>query len=265
MNKNYNKKPKNKNNSFDNKKSNQTKFRQESKVDNIIKICGKNSVLDAYNNGFKFDLIRLAHSDNKKYFNDDIKIEIVDKSFLDSETRENHQGFVAYTKPSSINYQGVEYLIKHNPKVILVLDHIQDPHNLGAIIRTANAAGVKHIILPKDNCADLNATAIKISSGGFVGMNFYKVNSLSATLTKLKKSGYWVYATTLNPQALPHIKVTYNTPLIIVVGNEGDGVSKSVLSVTDQSVYIEQFGSVQSLNVSVATGIVLFDAINKLD
>ncbi|QKT05522.1 23S rRNA (guanosine(2251)-2'-O)-methyltransferase RlmB [Mycoplasma sp. OR1901] len=225
-------------------------------------VCGKNSVIDAYNNNQKIKLIYISKKENLKYFNKHrVDIKVVDHIFLNSLTKENHQGFIAVLP--GINYLDIANLIKNKPENVLVLDKIQDPHNLGAIIRTANAAGIKDIILPKTNAAQLDSTALKISSGGYVGINFYRVNSISAALTKIRKSGYWIYSTTLNEKAVPHTKVNYNSPTVIVVGNEGAGISKSVASVSDEFVYINQFGTVQSLNVSVATGIILFDLINK--
>ncbi|WP_406614362.1 23S rRNA (guanosine(2251)-2'-O)-methyltransferase RlmB [Mycoplasma corogypsi] len=225
-------------------------------------MCGKNSVIEAIDNGVKIKKLYLAKQEHLKLFSGlKCQIEVLPTHLLNALTNENHQGFIAEIEPLSI--YDIDYLIKVKPDNILVLDHIQDPHNLGAIIRTANAAGIKDIILPKEKCAELNSTVLKISSGGFVGMRFYKVSSLSATITKLKKHDYWAYATTLDKNALPHTKVSYNKPSILIMGNEGEGVSKSVLSVTDQTIYIEQFGTVQSLNVSVATGIMLFDLINK--
>ncbi|WP_117275002.1 23S rRNA (guanosine(2251)-2'-O)-methyltransferase RlmB [Mycoplasmopsis edwardii] len=227
-------------------------------------VCGKNSVIDAYNSDIKIKKILISNKENMKMFdNKKVLVEVKDNAFLNKLTNDNHQGFVALIE--ELAYRDIEYLIKNKPNIVLVLDKIQDPHNLGAILRTANASGVKHIIFPKEHSASINSTSLKVSSGGFVGMNFYRVNSLSATITKLKKAGYWIYATALDEQAVPHTKVNYNDPTVIVVGNEGDGVSKSVLSVSDTKVYINQRGSVQSLNVSVATGIILFDYLAKYE
>ncbi|MEA4206298.1 23S rRNA (guanosine(2251)-2'-O)-methyltransferase RlmB [Mycoplasma sp. 1199] len=237
------------------------------KVGELI-VYGKNSVIDCVNNKLDISEIHLTDEGSLKYFKDDntlrgIKIVITDKKTLDEETKENHQGFKAILK--SVNYKGLDDLwrLHKDNSPILVLDKIQDPHNFGAIIRTANAGGIKHIIFPKDNAAVINSTVLKVSSGGFVNMNFYRVNSLNAALTQLKKRGYWVYSTVLDEKALPYTTVEYDRPTILVVGNEGDGVSKSVLSVTDQTIYIPQRGNVQSLNVSVATGIIVFDALTK--
>ncbi|UUD35855.1 23S rRNA (guanosine(2251)-2'-O)-methyltransferase RlmB [Mycoplasmopsis citelli] len=227
-------------------------------------ISGKNSVIEAYSNNLPILKILLSKKENTVLFKDKkIAIEIVDQQKLNSITKENHQGFVAFLK--EINYGDINQLIKKQPKGVLILDKIQDPHNFGAIIRSANAAGIKDIIFPKENSCDINATVLKISSGGFVNMTFYKVNSISATITKLKKAGFWAYATNLNPDSISHSQVNYNTPALLIIGNEGSGISKSVLSVCDQSIYIKQYGSVQSLNASVAAGIILFDFATKIN
>ncbi|WP_027121054.1 23S rRNA (guanosine(2251)-2'-O)-methyltransferase RlmB [Mycoplasma leonicaptivi] len=221
-------------------------------------MCGKNSVIDAIKNNLPAKKLYLSNKENIKHFKTtNCPIEVLTTQEMNKLTKENHQGFIL--EVNNIDYKDVNSLIKNKPKTIIVLDHIQDPHNLGAILRTINACGIKDVILPKEKSAEINSTVLKVSSGGFVGLNFYKVNSLSATLTKLKKTGYWVYATTLDSNAIPHTDVEYNSPSILIVGNEGVGVSKSVLSVCDQTVYIKQSGTVQSLNVSVATGIILFD------
>ncbi|SYV91357.1 SpoU rRNA methylase family protein domain-containing protein, partial [Mesomycoplasma hyorhinis] len=152
-------------------------------------ICGKNSLLDAIKNNVpikKIYLTKIVPNLNLNTY----QVHIVEKSFLDKLAKGiNHQGFVAEIE--NVKYFPIESIFKDNPKRILVLDHIQDNHNLGAIIRSANAAGIKHIILPKDNCAKINDSVIRISSGGFVGIKFILVNSLLATFEKLKKHNFW--------------------------------------------------------------------------
>ncbi|MFV8468874.1 23S rRNA (guanosine(2251)-2'-O)-methyltransferase RlmB [Mycoplasma sp. SK341A] len=226
-------------------------------------IWGKNSVMDALNSNLNISKIYV--NENFTSFKVDkrsITVEFVPKATLDEMSNNaNHQGYIVAIK--SINYSDVEQLIKRKPNIVLALDHIVDPQNLGAIIRTANAAGIKDILLPKDNAAEVNSTALKVSSGGFVGMNFYKVSSLSAVLTKLKNNSYWVYSTTLQEGSVDYNTISYPDYTVLVMGNEGSGVSKSVLAVTDQCIHINQYGTVQSLNVSVATGIVVFGYLNS--
>ncbi|SJZ54778.1 23S rRNA (guanosine(2251)-2'-O)-methyltransferase RlmB [Mycoplasmopsis verecunda] len=238
---------------------------KDNKVDTANKetlIWGKNSVLDAINSNLNISKIYINENFKKIKIKQNIPVEYVSKAILDQMSNNaNHQGYIVAIK--SINYSNIEQLIKAKPNIVLALDHIVDPQNLGAIIRTANAAGVKHILLPKDNSAEVNSTALKVASGGFVGINFYKVSSMSATLTKLKNNDYWIYATTLHDNSVNYASVSYPMHTVIVMGNEGSGVSKSVLAVSDQYIHINQYGTVQSLNVSVATGIVLFGYLNN--
>ncbi|QJB71360.1 23S rRNA (guanosine(2251)-2'-O)-methyltransferase RlmB [Mycoplasma sp. 1654_15] len=219
-------------------------------------ICGKNSLLDAIKNNIPIKKIYLAKPlvdiDLKKF-----EVKIVEKTFLDKLAKGiNHQGFVAEVE--NVKYFPIESIFKDNPERILILDHIQDNHNLGAIIRSANAAGIKHIILPKDNCAKINETVIRISSGGFVGIKFVQVNSLLATIDKLKKRNFWIYSSALTKQAKSIETINFNLPTAIVLGSEAKGVSKSLLNQSDETFYIPMQGTVQSLNVSVAAGIILF-------
>lgn len=220
-------------------------------------ICGKNSVLDAIENGIEIEILYLL----KPSFtlNNKVKTKIISKEEMDSMTNLNHQGYLAILK-KPFNYCDINSIINDKPKIILIIDHIEDPHNLGAIIRSANAAGVKHIILPKQRCAQINETVIKISSGGIVGMKIAKVNSLQSIIQKLKSNDYWIYATAIE-NGNHYRESNYNFPLALIVGNEGKGVSKSLLNQSDQNIFIPMNGTVQSLNVSVATGIILFEII----
>ncbi len=161
------------------------------------------------------------------------------------------------------NYYEIDIIKKDNPKTVLILDHIQDPHNFGAILRTANAAGIKHIIIPKDRSAEVTSTVLKVSSGGFVGVKTIKVSNIVASINKLKSWGFWIYSSLLDQNAVPYNKVEYNEHCALVVGNEEKGISKPIINATDVKVYIPQFGTVQSMNVSVATGILLFELVNN--
>ncbi|MEE3928065.1 23S rRNA (guanosine(2251)-2'-O)-methyltransferase RlmB [Mycoplasmopsis ciconiae] len=223
-------------------------------------MSGRNSVIEAVKFNFPIEKIWVTNQKDKdlilKLKKQNFKIEIIDKNTINQQIKENHQNFVAFIK--NIDTHPLEVIYKDKPMSVLILDHIQDPHNFGAIIRTANAAGVKHIIYPKDRAADITSTVLKISSGGFVDMKFIKVASISAAITSLKKNNFWIYASNLNENAHSYNQVNYNFPLALVVGNEQEGISKSTLKMSDMEIYINQRGSVQSINVSVATGILLF-------
>ncbi|MBN3534468.1 23S rRNA (guanosine(2251)-2'-O)-methyltransferase RlmB [Mycoplasma procyoni] len=218
-------------------------------------ICGKNSVQEAIENNFPIIKIYTNRPNEIANF-EKSKIQLCDLLTLNKMTKENHQGFIAEIK--NIDFFDLNTIFKDRPEKILILDHIQDPHNFGAIIRTANAAGVNHIIIPKDRAVDITPTVLKVSSGGFINMKFIKVSSISAAITKMKKEGIWIYGTTLNDNSQSIHEATFNYPLAIVMGSESKGISKSVENLCDVNIYIPMKGSVQSLNVSVATGIVLF-------
>ena len=218
-------------------------------------ICGKNSVLEAIEN--ELPIKKVFISPNVKLDkHDGFDIEVKSFSQLDQMVKANHQGYVAELK--EFNYFSLDEIIKDKPEKVLVLDHIQDPHNFGAIIRTANAAGLKHIIIPRDRAVKVTPTVLKVASGGQVGMKIIRVDSLYPSLNKLKDHGFWIYSTALDETAIDANDTSFNYPLALIVGNEQKGVNKTLLNLSDQKVFINMKGSVQSLNVSVAAGIMLF-------
>lgn len=223
-------------------------------------VCGKNSVIDAIKNNFPIEHCYVNSKDAMHEifsYNKNIKVTILDKIELSKIVNENHQGFIAQIK--EIHYVDKNILLKDKPNQVLILDHLHDPHNFGAILRTANAFGIKHIIFPKERSVDVNSTVLKISSGGFIDMKFIKVNSINSIISFLKENNFWIYVSALSKYATPLNKINFNFPMAIVVGNEEKGVSKSTINAADQLVYIPQKGSVQSLNVSVATGVLLYE------
>lgn len=228
-------------------------------------ICGRNSVHDALKDrNIKIKKILITKNQKLNFIPSNLNIEIVDKHFLDQLTNHlNHQGIVALID-QQFQYYSVDQIIQDQPPIILILDHIEDVHNIGAILRTANAAGIKSIIIPDKRSATINETTLRISSGGFVGLKIAKVNSLQPVIEKLKKNNYWIYASALTEDAQDYTKVRYNFPLALVIGNEAKGVSKTIINHSDQLIYIQMKGTVQSLNVSVATGILLFNLIQAV-
>ncbi|MGL6125054.1 MAG: 23S rRNA (guanosine(2251)-2'-O)-methyltransferase RlmB [Metamycoplasmataceae bacterium] len=222
-------------------------------------LCGKNTVLEAIEN--KMDIKTIYLLKEQKDIDTKIKIEIISKEKMNELTPLNHQGYVAIL--NTFKYYDLETIFDDKPKIVLMLDHLEDPQNFGSILRTANASGIKHIIIPNVRSVDINDTVFKVSSGGIVGMKIIKVNSLQATVVKLKKKMFWIYATSLNLGTAEYTEISYNFPLVLIVGNEGRGVSKSLLKESDQNIFLKMDGTVQSLNVSVATGIILFHLKNK--
>ena len=169
-----------------------------------------------------------------------------------------HQGIAAELKP----YQTVslEEIIakakKKEKKIIVMLDNISDPHNLGAILRSADVFEASGIILPKHNSVTLNATVAKTSAGAINYVPVAIVNNLNQTIKELKEEGYWVVATDGSAE-ISYSSLKYDFPVVVVIGSEGKGVSPLVLKNSDYVVKIPQFGHVNSLNASVAAGILL--------
>ncbi|WP_031489132.1 23S rRNA (guanosine(2251)-2'-O)-methyltransferase RlmB [Ureaplasma canigenitalium] len=173
----------------------------------------------------------------------------------------NHQGVCFVMKENMVVEKSIDELINQlkneQNALILMLDHIQDPGNFGAILRTANAFGVNAVIYSKNNQAAINDHVIKTSMGAVNYLNLIKVSNLNIAIEKLKQINFFIYASTLNNEALSYSKVDYASKTCIVVGNEDIGVRMQVVKNSDLAIYIPMIGNVQSLNVSVATGILL--------
>ncbi len=219
-------------------------------------ISGKNSVLEAIKYGVPLKRIYVIKPLNI-VIQAHVEVIVTNKEHLDKLVHENHQGYVA--EICEFNYFNIEEIIKDKPQKIIILDHVQDPHNLGAILRTANAAGIKHLIIPRNRAAKVTSTVLKVASGGQIGLKIIRVNSLSQAVQILKTHHFWIYAAGLSEKAidLKTIKI-FNYPLALIVGNESGGVSQTLLNASDEVIKIAMKGSVQSLNVAVATGIMLF-------
>ncbi|MBX4210062.2 MAG: 23S rRNA (guanosine(2251)-2'-O)-methyltransferase RlmB [Mollicutes bacterium PWAP] len=233
------------------------KYNKKSIKNNDIMIVGRNSVRDfiKYNPNkiksvFVKDKKKLKNMETKK-----IAIKEISDYELNIMSDENHQGFIAILKEYS--YYSIEKILTDKPTKVLILDKITDVHNFGAIIRSANAFGYKHIVISKNNSVSVNQTVAKISSGGLVDTNIIMVNSLKDIIVKLKENNFWIYSTALETKSVELEKASFNFPLAIVMGSENKGVSKTILNMSDQIIHIDMKGTVQSLNVSVATGIVL--------
>ena len=188
-----------------------------------------------------------------------IKLSVKDKLFLDKVSNSGkHQGIVASIK--SFEYASLQEIIEAGKKrkhpFIVVLDGVEDPHNVGAIIRTCEAFSVDGIIISKHNSCPVNATVAKVSTGALANVKIAQVTNLTQTLKELKKSGYWVFAAeAFNSQ--PYECVDYNCPVVLVMGSEGFGISRLVKEQADFNIKINMSGKVNSLNVSVATAILV--------
>ncbi|OYD26547.1 23S rRNA (guanosine2251-2'-O)-methyltransferase [Mycoplasma testudineum] len=225
-----------------------------------IYLSGKNSVIDAIKNNYPIEKLIIAKG-KKIEIKNNLKIEYHDYKFLNELVQTNHQGFIAQIK--EINFKNIEQLISTSEPVI-ILDHLQDPQNVGSILRSANAFGYKNIIIPKNRSVTINETVLKVSSGGFVNMNFHMSNSLISDIEKMKKAGYWIYATNLSAKSMDISKVNFDQKSVIIIGNEEKGVNHTLLKNSDVEFSIETIGTVQSLNVSNASSIIFYHLYNFL-
>ena len=166
-----------------------------------------------------------------------------------------HQGVVAYA--AATEYQKLDSL-PADARLVVVLDGIEDPHNLGAIIRTANAAGANAVIMPERRAAGLTETVAKAAAGAIEYLPLVRVVNITRTLEELKESGYWIYGVDERGEE-SYDTIAYNTPTALVLGAEGKGLHQLVRNHCDGLVSIPMSGRIPSLNVSVAAGIVLFD------
>ena len=185
---------------------------------------------------------------------------------LDRVTEEaNHQGVLAYCETARVySEQDLGRLLESiaQPPLILVLDGIQDPHNLGACFRSADAAGVHLIIAPKDKSVGLTPVVSKVASGATETIPFVQVTNLARTLEKLKELGIWIYGAA--GEAEQSIYQTNMTgPAAIVLGSEGEGLRRLTREHCDVLVKIPMHGTVSSLNVSVAAGVMLFEVLRQ--
>ena len=170
-----------------------------------------------------------------------------------------HQGIILFIP--DYQYKDLS-VINENDSVIVMLDHIEDPHNFGAIIRTCEAAGIKNIIIPKDRQVLVNSTVMKTSVGTLNNVNIILVSNLTNTIDKLKKDNYWIVGTSLE-NSVDYREVDYSGKIVIVIGNEGSGISNIVSNNCDYLVKIPMYGTTNSLNASVAAGIMIYEVIRN--
>lgn len=226
-------------------------------------IYGKNVAMEAIKKGEKIEKAYICNTFNDKFLKSAIQnlkicTVFLTKNELDKLAPKNHQGIILSVP--DYKYSNIEKLLQEDA-LIVMLDHIEDPHNLGAIIRTCEAAGVTGIIIPKDRCATINPTVIKVSTGALANIDVCMVTNLNQAIEKLKKNGFWIIGTDMEGD--DYTKLDYKGKTCIVIGNEGNGLSKSVRENCDFIASIKMKGKINSLNASVATGIVVFEALKQ--
>jgi len=214
---------------------------------------------------FKSMLAHKAAELNKLAKQFDIPLQYVPKEKLNRFTNQNHQGVVAIV--SSVSYVDIETLLPSlfetgKAPFLLILDKVTDVRNLGSIARTAECAGVDAIIVPYRGSAMINADAVKTSAGALNNINLCRVANLKQTIQFLKNSGVQIIAATEKSEK-PFYESDFENPCAIMMGSEESGVSEEYLKLSDEVVQIPMTGQTQSLNVSVATGIILFEGVKQ--
>ena len=194
-----------------------------------------------------------------------ISIQQMGRKALDDKAKgANHQGIIARVKPAkALNENDLDAILaQHQQPLLLVLDGVTDPHNLGACLRNADAAGVAAVIVPKDKSAPMTATVSKVACGAAETVPLVRVTNLARTMRSLQEQGIWFVGTA--GEATHDIYQSKLTgPLAIVMGAEGEGMRRLTRETCDDLIKIPMAGSVSSLNVSVATGICLFEAVRQ--
>lgn len=184
-------------------------------------------------------------------------IEYKDKYELDRLASGNHQGIIL-SVPDYEYCQLDDLIVKEDP-LLVILDHVEDPHNLGAIIRTCEAAGVDGIILPKNRSVEVNATVMKTSAGALEYVKIAQVTNIAQTMKELKRKGFWIVGTDMD--GTNYSDIDYKGKMALVIGNEGKGMSRIVKENCDFIASIPMIGKINSLNASVAAGIMIYEAV----
>ena len=226
-----------------------------------MKVYGKNVFNELKENYQKIKRVYLSNTFKDKEIVDFIKSHKISYEIIEAtkikQMGGNNQGIIMLI--DDYDYVSVESFYQEN--IVLMLDHLEDPHNLGAIIRTCEAAGIKSIIIPKDRSVTINETVYKTSSGALANVDIALVNNLSKAINDFKNKGFFVYGTAMD--GINYKKVDYASKVLLVIGNEGKGMSRLIKENCDEIIAIPMQGKVNSLNASVAAGIVIFDLVNR--
>jgi len=229
-------------------------------------VYGKNVARDLLKKNKNIEKIILQDNFNDKEIislieKNNIKYKMVSKREIDHLIDGVHQGILLYV--SDYKYSSLDDLINNEDNSFLVLlDHLEDPHNLGAIIRTCEAAGVDGIVLPKDRQVQVNSTVMKTSVGTLDNVKIASVTNLVNAINKLKEAGYWIVGTALD-NSVDYREIDYSGKIALVIGNEGNGISNIVEKNCDFIAKIPMYGKTNSLNASVAAGIMIYEVIRN--
>lgn len=227
-----------------------------------MKVFGKNVFNELKDNIKSIKKVYLANNFNDKDIIRFIKENKISYSFMDNKKMDGmvdgrHQGIIIVVD----DYEYVDFHEMLSDKIVVMLDHLEDPHNFGAIIRTCEAAGIKSVIIPKDRSVSVTATVMKTSAGALEHINVAMVNNLVNVINDFKDNGFFVYAADMDGENYKN--VSYADKVLLVIGSEGNGVSRLVKKNCDQILAIPQYGHVNSLNASVAASILIYGIVNR--
>ena len=228
-------------------------------------VYGRNVAKEILKNDKKIEKIILQENfDDKEILslieNKKIVVNRVCKKEISKFDKYSHQGIILYVE--DFKYADIDEFSNGESSVIVILDHLEDPHNLGAIIRTCEAAGIDGIIIPKDRSVDINSTVMKTSAGALENVKVAKVVNLVQTIKKLKDKGYWIVGTDME-NSVDYREIDYSGKICIVIGSEGFGMTKSVKDECDFIARIPMYGKINSLNASVAAGVMIYEVIRS--
>ncbi|MDD3348087.1 MAG: 23S rRNA (guanosine(2251)-2'-O)-methyltransferase RlmB [Bacilli bacterium] len=224
-------------------------------------IFGKNVVKEAFSNPERIEEIYILDKNTEfialaKQFR--LQYKIISSTEMDKMVSGLHQGVVAMVKDYQY-YQLSEVVNTQKTSLIIALDGLEDPHNLGAILRTCEAADVDGVILPKNRSVKLNNTVAKVSAGAIEYIKVVEVVNLTQTLKQLKEKGYWIVGAEKSQKSSSMWDIKYDMPIVLVIGSEGKGISRLVKEECDFLVEIPMLGKINSLNASVSAGIMIYE------
>lgn len=236
-------------------------------------IEGRNAVIEAFRSGKTIDKLFLLdgcqdgpiQTIKREAKKQDTIVKFVDKERLDQmSVTGRHQGVIA--QAAAYEYAEVEDILqaakdKGEPPFVLILDNIEDPHNLGAILRTANLAGAHGVIIPKNRAVGLTATVARTSAGAINFTPVAKVTNIAKTIEDLKKEGMWFVCADMGGTSMYDLNLT--GPIGLVIGNEGEGVGRLVKEKCDMIASIPMKGDIDSLNASVAAGVLVYEIVRQ--
>lgn len=229
-------------------------------------VYGKNVAEELLKNNKKVRKIMIQDGFSDKYLislieKSNIPVKKCSKKEIDGLCSGLHQGIILDI-PDYQYYNISDLLGDFDNQLVVILDHLEDPHNLGAILRTCEAAGIIYVIIPKNRQVPINATVMKTSVGTLDQVKVISVNNISQTIDSLKDAGYWIVGTALE-NSVDYREIDYQGKIALVIGNEGSGISNLVSKKCDFIAKIPMYGTTNSLNASVAAGIMIYEVIRN--